>query len=302
MKKKTLNWSMLLVLALIWGSSFVLMKWGMKWEGQYTFKSDEVAALRIVLASAFLLPLLIKHYKIDLKKYFLPLLGMGMFGNLIPAFLFTSAETQISSSMAGMLNALTPLFTMLIAVFVLGYKTNLFQISGILIGFFGAILLVFFNQGNASQTDSLFFCSLIVAATLCYAISVNIIKTYLSELNSITAATWAFTFIGPFALAYLVFNTNFTVTLKESQFALNSLGAIAILGIVGSAISVIAFNTLIKNSGTVFASTVTYLIPVVAVIWGIKEGETIVWQQFAGMAVILGAIYLINFKKKEVKT
>ena len=135
MKKRTLNWLMLLVLALIWGSSFVLMKWGMHWGGQHTFAADEVAALRIVLASVFLLPLLIKHYKIDFKKYFLPLLGMGFFGNLVPAFLFTSAETQISSSMAGMLNALTPLFTMLIAVFALGYKTNAYQISGILVGF-----------------------------------------------------------------------------------------------------------------------------------------------------------------------
>ena len=275
----------------------------MKWEGQKTFTSDEVAALRIVLASVFLSPLLIKHYKIEFRKYFFPLLGMGVFGNLIPAFLFTSAETQISSSMAGMLNALTPLFTILIAVFLFGNKTNFFQISGILLGFSGALLLVYFNHEITSNSgDSVFFCLLIVAATLCYAISVNIIKSYLSDLNSVTAATWAFAFIGPLALSYLLFQTNFAVTLRQAPNAFNSLGAIAVLGVVGSAVSVIAFNTLIKNAGTVFASTVTYLIPVVAVFWGLNEGEIIAWQQFAGMAVILGAIYLINFKKKEKNT
>jgi drug/metabolite transporter (DMT)-like permease len=297
MNKPLLSWLLLIVLALIWGSSFILMKWGMEWNNQKTFSDEEVAGLRIVFASAFLLPLLIKYYKIDLKKYFLPLFGMGMFGNLIPAFLFTAAETEISSSLAGMLNALTPLFTILIAVFVLKNKTNTKQITGILIGFAGAVSLMYFSEDKGRHGNGFFYCMLVVAATLCYAISVNIIKRYLSTINSIVAGTWAFSIIGPLALIYLFARTEFIHTMQTNEHAMKSLGAISILGIVGSSLSVIAFNTLIKNSGPVFASSVTYLIPVVAILWGVREGETVVWPQYVSMGVILAAIYLINKKK-----
>ncbi len=290
------SWFLLIILALVWGSSFVLMKWGMNWKGKNTFSAEEVAGLRIVLASAFLSPLLFRHFKVDLKKYFLPFVGMGVFGNLIPAFLFTTAETGISSSLAGMLNALTPLFTIIIAVFVLKNKTNKLQVLGILIGFAGAVLLMYFNEDKEHKESNIGFSLLVVAATLCYAISVNIIRRYLYDVNSVTASVWSFSIIGPLAIAYLFLRTDFIGTLQTNDHALKSLGSISILGIVGSALSVIAFNTLIKNSGAVFASSVTYLIPVVAIMWGLGEGETIVWQQFLAMGVILTAIYLINKK------
>ncbi len=287
---KNLKWPILIVLSLIWGSSFVLMKRGME-----AFSSDQVAAMRIGLAYVFLLPFLIKYYRIDLKKYWKGLLGMGVFGNLIPAFLFTKAETGISSSLAGMLNALTPIFTVILGFLFFSNKTNGFQVSGIVTGFGGALLLLY-NGGDA-ETSSTKYALLVVAATLCYAISVNIIRKYLNDLNSIRATVWAFMFTGPIAVVYL-FSTNFMDVLNHHPQALSALGYTAILGIVGTALSVIAFNELIKISGAIFASTTTYLIPIVAVFWGLREKETITWTQVLAMCVILGSVWIINLKKR----
>ena len=137
---------------------------------------------------------------------------------------------------------------------------------------------------------------MVVLATVFYAISVNIIRKYLYNINSITATVWSFSFIGPIALIYLFIRTHFINTLHEKEHAVSALGYIIILGVIGSALSVILFNSLIKMAGAVFASSVTYLIPVVAIVWGIFDQERIVWQQFTAMAVIFGAIYLINRK------
>ncbi|MBC7864981.1 MAG: DMT family transporter, partial [Bacteroidia bacterium] len=256
MSKPLFSWLILIALALVWGSSFMLMKQGMK-----VFSAEEVAGLRIVMASVFLLPFLIKHGKVKIKKYWPAILVMGMFGNLFPAFLFTAAENGISSSLTGMLNALTPLFTILIAVLIFKSKTNLLQFIGILIGFGGAVLLMYFNEDKTHHENGLRFCLMVAAATLCYAISVNVIRRYLSDLSSVTATVWSFTFIGPMALAYLFLRTDFIQTIQLNANALPALGYISILGVVGSSLSVIAFNYLIIKSGAVFASSVTYLIP-----------------------------------------
>ena len=259
------------------------------------YSSEQVAALRIGMAYLFLLPFLLKYYQIDFKKYWKGLLGMGVFGNLIPAFLFTKAETGISSSLAGMLNALTPIFTVIIGWIAFSNKTGVFQLLGIVSGFGGALLLLYNDE--SSKTSGANFAILVVAATLCYAISVNIIRKYLNDLGSTRATVWAFMFTGPVALIYL-FSTNFMEVFNTHPQAVSSLGYTAILGIVGSALSVIAFNELIKLSGAVFASSTTYLIPVVAVMWGLFDGEIISWLQIAAIGVILGSVWLINFQYK----
>ena len=135
MKTNLFSFSILIALSIIWGTSFVLMKWGMSWNEKPTFSAEEVAGLRIFFASVFLIPLLYKHFKaFNFKKYGLPVFGMGMFGNFIPAFLFTAAETKINSSLAGMLNALTPLFTILISVFIFRVKSSRVQLYGVTLG------------------------------------------------------------------------------------------------------------------------------------------------------------------------
>ncbi|MFO0357991.1 MAG: DMT family transporter [Sphingobacteriaceae bacterium] len=288
MKASAKSWIILIILSIVWGSSFILMKKGME-----AFSSDEVAGLRIAIAFLFLVPFYIKHHAIDFKKNFMGLMLMGVFGNLIPAFLFTKAETQISSSLTGMLNALTPLFTIVVAFFWFKTKFKTVQLVGIMSGLVGAMVLLYFNDGGDTSTNVL-YSLLVVAATICYAISVNGIKHYLSNMNSVTATVGAFTITGPIALAYLFIQTDFINDLKTNPIALSSLGYVSILAIVGSALSVIVYNTLIKEAGTVFASTCTYLIPIIAVIWGVLDGETVNLLQMSGVIVVIFSVYLIN--------
>ena len=292
---KNLKWILLIVLSLIWGSSFILMKRGLE-----AFSSAQVAALRIGFAYIFLLPFLIKYYSINLKKYWKGILGMGVFGNLIPAFLFTKAETGISSSLTGMLNALTPLFTIVIGWIAFRQKSNLFQVIGILIGFGGALLLIYTGK-TGSENNNMKYALMVVMATFCYAISVNMIRRHLSDVNSTRATVWAFMFTGPVSLIYL-FSTDFFEVINTHPQAFSSMGYIAILGVAGSALAVIAFNELIKISNPVFASTTTYLIPVTAVYWGVREGERVTWVHILAIGIILGAIWLVNFKRKNERS
>lgn len=288
MKASASSWIILLVLSVVWGSSFILMKKGLE-----AFSSDEVAALRIGIAFLFLLPFYIRYNRIDFKKNWKGLVLMGVFGNLIPAFLFTKAETQISSSLTGMLNALTPLFTVLVAFFWFRSRFTGLQLTGILTGMLGAVMLLYFNEGGDVSKNNL-YSLLVVAATLCYAISVNGIKHYLSGMNSTEATVGAFTITGPLALIYLFWQTDFVNDLKVNDIAISSLGYVSILAIVGSALSVIVYNTLIKQAGTVFASTCTYLIPIVAVFWGILVGESVNSLQISGIIIVILSVYLIN--------
>lgn len=296
MNTKTFSWIILLVLSLIWGSSFILMKQGMK-----AFSSDEVAALRITIASAFMLPFLIRYYNIDLLKNLKGLLLMGVFGNLIPAFLFTKAETEISSSLTGMLNALTPLFTIIVGMLAFRQTASRNQLIGVLVGFLGAVSLVVCASSENDQTKNILYSLLVAVATLCYAISVNGIKAFLGHLNSLQATVWSFTLIGPVAAIYLFGFTDVVKHAQENPLAMQSLGYISILAIVGSAISVVIYNTLIKMSGTVFAASCTYLIPVVAIGWGVYDGESVNGMQFLAVLIIIAGIWLINRKKKVGK-
>lgn len=288
MKASASSWFILIVLSIVWGSSFILMKKGME-----AFSSDEVAGLRISIAFLFLLPFYIKNSNINFKKNWKGLVLMGVFGNLIPAFLFTKAETQISSSLTGMLNALTPLFTIVVAFFWFKSKFKTLQLVGIITGLMGAMVLLYFNDGGDTSSN-IKYSLLVVLATIFYAVSVNGIKHYLSGLNSVAATLGAFTITGPIALVYLFAQTDIINDLKTNPIALNSLGYVSILAIVGTALSVIIYNTLIKNAGAVFASTCTYLIPVVAIVWGLLDGETVNFIQMAGVLVIILSVYLIN--------
>lgn len=291
MKQSSLSWAFLIVLSLIWGSSFILMK-----EGLVAFSSDEVAALRIAIAFVVLLPFLFKHFKsINFKKDWRGLVIMGVFGNLLPAFLFTKAETQISSSLTGMLNALTPLFTITIGVLVFKTKVQRYQIIGVAIGLIGALLLLGFNPGS-EESKNTNYSLFVVLATFCYAISVNGIKKYLSHVNSVAASVWSFTFIGPIAIIYLFANTDFQSHLIQHPNGYSALGFITLLAVFGTSISIIIFNTLIKQAGTVFASTCTYLIPIVAIGWGLLDGEVVTLIQFLSVGVIILGVWLINKK------
>jgi drug/metabolite transporter (DMT)-like permease len=219
---------------------------------------------------------------------------VGLFGNGIPAFLFTRAQLGLSSAVTGMLNSLTPLFTLILAVLAFQAKTKTINIIGVIIGLLGACGLIFFN-GSGHFSGSIGYAAYVVVATLMYAISVNVIKKHLQEMDSVVIATCAFSFVGPLAGIYL-FSGDFISVVKHNPEAWTALGYISVLAVIGSALSVIIFNRLIKITNALFASSVTYLIPVVAMLWGALDGEQILLIHFIWISVILAGVYLVNVK------
>jgi len=280
----------LLFLAFIWGSSFILMK-----KGLIVYSYTEVAALRMSISFICLLPFAIKSIKKVEKKYWKYLLIVGLFGNGIPAFLFTKAQTGLSSSLTGMLNSLVPLFALILGVIVFKASFSRAKITGVLIGLIGAIGLIAAN-GIDTENSNLFFTFYVIAATICYAISVNVIKSYLEDINSLVITAMAFLCIGPPILGYL-FTTDFIFNTTQHPYAPTALLYISILSIFGTVISVIVFNMLIKKTSSIFATSVTYLIPIVAIFWGIIDGEVINTIQIISIIVILLGVYFINRPK-----
>lgn len=284
-----LKWTIFIALAITWGSSFILMKRGLE-----VYSSEQVAALRIFIAFLFLAPLGWKYINKQLLRSWQGAVGMGVFGNLIPAFLFTKAETVITSALTGMLNSLTPLFTLVVGLFIFRTRVNWWQVFGVVLGIIGTIALLQIGDKDERNTDVVLGTVLVIAATLCYGISVNIIKIKLDGVNAVAATVLAMFIIGPVAGMYL-FTTDFIGRLSLPG-AYESLGFIAILAIFGTALSVIVFNILIRESGALFASSVTYLIPIVAMVWGLLDHEIVTWMHAVCIVVILGGVWLVNKK------
>lgn len=291
--RRVLHWIIFIALALTWGSSFILMKRGME-----AFSSDQVAALRIFTAFVFLSPLAFKRINRGLLKNTAAVAGMGIFGNLIPAFLFTKAETMISSAMTGMLNSLTPVFTLLIGLLIFRNKVMWRQALGVIIGLGGAIGLLALDEKDAAAVmqNSVFIGgALVVLATFFYGLSVNIIRSKLGHVNAVTATVFAMCIIGPIAGTYL-FTTDFVHRLQTNPLALHSLGFVSILAVFGTSLSVIVYNILIREAGALFAASVTYLMPVVAMGWGLYDGESVTWMHAVFILVILSGVFLVNKK------
>ena len=281
------NYGLLLLLGIIWGSSFILIK-----KGIVVYTTKEVAMLRLGIAWLTLLPFTWKSIKSTPKKAWKPLAIVGLFGNGIPAFLFTEAQSELDSSLIGILNSLVPLFTFIIAIFVFRTKWKISNLLGILIGLTGAIWLI---AGGGLVLDQAHYAWLIVIATLCYSISLNTIKAYLQEISSIQISSLAFIFVGPPCILGLIFS-DFHSTLMSTKGSWQALAYITILAVLGTSIALVLFNKLVKNSTAIFASSVTYLIPIIAVFWGIIDGEQISINHFLGIGIIFIGIYLVNKK------
>lgn len=279
------NWGIMIFLAFIWGSSFILMKRGLE-----VFSYTQVADLRIGLAWISLLPFVWNQLKKTPKHFWIPLAVVGLFGNGIPAFLFTKAQTQLDSSLTGILNALVPLFTLLITVFIFKTKVKKYNIFGVLIGLTGAIWLI---AGDGIVIQNAHYAWFVVIATICYAISLNTIKNYLQEMCPIHIAGLAFLFVGPIMITHL-FTTDFIELMINNDKAYSALGYIFILAIVGTSIALVLFNKLVARTTAIFASSVTYLIPIFAIMWGVIDGEHIALQHILGTAIIFTGIYLVN--------
>ena len=285
-----MRWLYLALLAIIWGSSFILMK-----RGLVSFSADQVAAIRMSVSFLSLFPLVIYRMKDVKKQYYKYIFATGILGNGLPSFLFAHAQTQISSSVAGILNSLTPVFVLIVGALVFGSVFKVSHITGVIIGLAGAVSLIFVNtKGQLSGSNNLYGL-LIIIATVSYAFSVNIIRKYLYEIDSLLITGFAL-FAAGIPCGIFLFTTDFTSRLSAQPEAWHSLGYVALLGLFGTAISTILFNKLIKISNALYASSVTYLIPVVAMFWGVFDGEAISYLHFLAMGGILLGVYLINLE------
>lgn len=297
-KNPALKWLLMVALALIWGSSFTLMR-----RGLISFSAPQVASIRMFASFLCLLPFVIRHTRKIRKEHWKFIFATGLLGNGIPAFLFATAQTKIPGFMAGMLNSLTPVFTLIIGYFVFHTATTVSKVAGVMLGLGGAIGLILINSdGSLGHTIS-WYPLLIVIATICYASSVSIIKNKLQEVPSILISGFALCIVGPPTGIYL-FSTDFIQKLQHQPGAYEGLGYVLLLALFGTAISIVIFNQLIKVSSALFASSVTYLIPIVAMFWGLADHEHPGLAHLLALGAILGGVYLINKKsnQNEVKS
>ncbi len=289
-------WFLLLLLSLIWGSSFILMKKGMYGPtGEIVFNSNQVATLRILLASLALLPFGYRAIKrIQIKKDMLYFLIVSICGNMLPAFLFTFAETGISSGFAGMLNSTTPIFTIFIGFGFFKIKMTWTQIVGSIIGSVGVVLLLFYGKSVSLQGDWEHIIA-VVLATLCYATSLSTIRYKLSHYKSIDIAAIAFILlIIPSIIIFFLERT--WIVFESNNMVWDNFIAICILGLIGTAFALFLFNNIIKNTSALFASSVTYFIPIVAVIIGFFFGERLSSYQILSMLIVLLGVFIANSK------
>ncbi len=286
MQQKWINWLVFILLSIVWGSSFILMK-----EGLRAFTPYQVASLRMLFAGLVLLPFAIKAFrKIPKDKMGLVLIS-GVVGNFIPAYLFCIAETKIDSALAGILNSLTPLFTILVGILFYKVQTSAIKILGILIGFIGLTFLML--TGKELHLDHLSYASLVLIATLFYGINVHTVGRYLKAISSIQIASVAFSFLILPSAAVLYFTGYFKMNFADPLVVHSTLTS-AVLGMVGTSMASILFYYLVKKAGILFGSLVTYGIPVVAVAWGLIYGESLAPLQILCLAVILLGVYIVN--------
>lgn len=276
---------------MIWGTSFILIKQGLK-----VFAPDVVGALRVTAASLFLLPLALPRLRQLKQGDHFKLLMSGLMGIFFPAFLFAWAQTQLNSSLAGILNTLSPLWTMIIGALFFTQRFRGLAILGIIISFTGTILLALSRSGNAITGFNL-YALLIVVACAFYGANLNWVKFKIHDLGSLTITSVSLLFIGPLAAVYLFGFTDFTTVLTTEPGAWKAFGFIALLALMSTAIANLLFIKLLGISTPLFASSVTYIMPIVAVMWGVIDGEKLLVGHFIGMAAILGGVYLANKKK-----
>ena len=288
-----LSWVLYVVLCLIWGSSFLLMLIGLE-----KLNSWQVAAIRLLSAGVILLPFVWKVMQRIPKEKISFIILSGFLGSFFPAFLFCLAETKLDSSFAGTLNSLTPIFVLIVGASFFQLKVNQRQVLGILISFTGSILLFLSKSG---KTGDLMYIGFIVLATFLYGLNVNMVSRKLKEVASFDIAVLAFSFLTiPSLIILLVFQTH-QLNLSDSQ-TLWSVLASAGLGIAGTTVASILFYILLKRAGGVFASTVTYGIPFVAIGWGLVYNEKITVAVVLSLLLILLGILITNLKEKKVVT
>ncbi|WP_026776608.1 DMT family transporter [Polaribacter sp. Hel_I_88] len=284
------KWLYLIMLSLVWGSSFILMK-----KALIGLTPIQVGALRMLIAAVFLLLIGFKSLKQIQKRHYKFIFLTSFLSTFFPVFLFAYAINGIDSSIASILNSLTPFNTLIFGALIFGYTFKRQQLFGIFIGLIGTVLLIL-NGANLNPDQNYWFAILVVFASFGYALNVNIVKKYLHDISALSIVTGNFlVLILPAFLVLL--STDFFSTFESTETTLTALGYITILAVLGTGIAKIFYNKMVHLASPVFASSVTYLIPIVAVFWGYLDGEELSFVQlFAGLIILLG-VYLVNKKK-----
>jgi drug/metabolite transporter (DMT)-like permease len=290
-KRKIWHWLVLGILSIIWGTSYILMKKGLE-----SFSSSQVGSLRITITFLCLLPIAIRNLRYLRRTNILSFLIIGLFGSVIPAYLFPLAETKISSSLAGMLNSLSPVFTLALGVIIYQRKVIKTQIAGIVLGLIGAAGLLY----SGSLTFNLYGL-LVVLATVIYGLSSNEVSR-VKGVNGFRITALSFFVSSPPAIIYLLFS-DLSAPMQTENWIRN-LCFIGILAIVGSATALAIFYVLIRDTSPVFGSTVTYLIPIVATLWGFADNEHFSSSMLISVILIFSGVFIINrpdiFKKRKL--
>ena len=287
------KWVLLLLLSFIWGSSFILIK-----KGLLGFSPLQLGSFRLVISALIIFAFGFKSLKGLNKNQWKWLALSGFLGSFFPSFLFAYAETEVDSTITSILNSLVPLNTVVLGFVLFKIKSNRFQVLGVVIGFIGAVLLIL--EGAALNPNQNYrYTGLIILASLMYAANVNIIKRYLNEVRPLSIATANFVVVFIPSIAVLIFSGGMSRTTLYSTAFLPALGCVFLLSLFGTALAKILFNNLIQISNPVFASSVTYLMPLVALFWGALDAE--IFNAFQGLSalIILSGIYLAN--KKIIK-
>ena len=286
------RWMYLVVLSLIWGSSYILIK-----KGLVGFTAIQLWGVRVLMAGLILLAIGARSMRTIGRGQWKWVALSGLVGSFIPMFLFAWAETEIDSSIASILNSLVPLFTLFVgyALFRISFSVN--QLAGVLVGLLGAGLLIYLGA-EVNPGQNYWYSSGVVLASFCYAINANLIKSKLQSVSPMGIATGNFLFLILPALAVVIASGALSRPVRQGPHFWDSVGYIALLCVFGTAIAKVMFNRLIQISTPVFSVSVTYLIPVVGVVWGLLDGERFSAGQFGAAALILLGVYLVNKSKK----
>lgn len=290
MQTKNLKWILYTTLVLIWGTSFILIKKGLE-----VFDPVQVGSIRIIISFLALSPFVYKRFKTIATKDWIILTISGTIGSLLPAYLFAMAQTGLNSSTAGILNSLTPLFTLLVGISFFKLKVRWWSFVGVLISMIGTYGLLNVS-GNHTFSFNIQYGIMIILATLLYGTQINLIKTYLKHIPPLTITVFQFFTIGLPATIVLFGFTNFTSIIQTEPRLLEGLFYVGVLALVGTALALILFNKMIKIANPVFASSVTYFIPLVALIWGFFDHEHFDIILFLWIGLILSGVYLVNRK------
>lgn len=292
---RNLSIAILAITSLIWGSSFILMK-----KATQVFSPVEVGALRIFIAFIAFLPIFWwERKKIDFKGRFGLIFLSGLMGSFLPSLLFSWAGTKIASSLSGMLNATTPLFTVLIGVVFYQQRVAPIRWIGLFLGLAGSLVLGFLKPGG--QVDWNLYVLPVVLATLCYALNVNLLKKRFEDVHPLILSASTIVAVGPAAGILLFGTTPFVSHMLYSPGAFTALLYVSILGLFGTAIALVLFNRLIQISSPLTASSVTYIMPVVSVLWGLVDSEPFGMVQVAGLGALLVGVYLVNRKTNSLE-